>query len=365
MTAITVTTKKPTGNAARVRSRLLAAFLLVTAVPYVGAEALDPRGTDQVVTSAAVAFKVLPIAAAHSSQLYLSGSLSVLALGGLAVSYAAIAALVTGRGWGIATIAALLGGLATLTRFIPRRRWAEVFPVTPATLLAWHRKLAASKYDTSTRRRPGRPATIRSIARLTVRLAHENPLWGYRHIHGELTKLGVTVAASTVYEILRAEGARRRAVDHHLHPGNRRPRSSQRGRMSNSGLGIRACPEATAGRLGQQPSKPGRAGGAELSPTQAQFLGADLSLPQFGSRRLSPRSCPQAVAWRPATLLSGQRTRPTNPSHGAPAQERGRTLGHGPAASRVARGQGADCTPVTAQRKPAHPRTCIRPAQHG
>ena len=93
------------------RLRLLAAFLPVTAVLYVGAEALDPRGTDQVVTSTAVALKLLPIAAAHSSQLYLSGSLSVLALGGLAVSYAAIAALVTGRGWVIATIAALLGGL--------------------------------------------------------------------------------------------------------------------------------------------------------------------------------------------------------------------------------------------------------------
>jgi len=90
---------------------LLAAFLPVTAALYVGAEALDPRGTDQVVTNTAAAFKLLPIAAAHSSQLYLSGSLSVLALGGLAVSYAAIALLVTGRGWVIATIAALLGGL--------------------------------------------------------------------------------------------------------------------------------------------------------------------------------------------------------------------------------------------------------------
>jgi putative transposase len=67
---------------------------------------------------------------------------------------------------------------AALTRFIPRRRWAEIFPVTPATLLAWHRRLAARKYDTSKRRPPGRPATIRSIARLTIRLARENPLWG-------------------------------------------------------------------------------------------------------------------------------------------------------------------------------------------
>ena len=94
---------------------------------------------------------------------------------------------------------------AVLTRFIPRRRWAEVFPVTPATLLAWHRRLAARKYDTSKRRRPGQ-ATVRSIAGLPVRLAHENPLWGYRRIHGELTKLGVTIAPSTIYEILRAAG---------------------------------------------------------------------------------------------------------------------------------------------------------------
>jgi hypothetical protein len=93
-----------------------------------------------------------------------------------------------------------------LARLIPRERWAGVFPVTPATLLAWHRRLTARKYDTSRRRKPGRPPAIRSIARLVVRLAKENPLWGYRRIHGELTKLGVTIAPSTVYEILRAAG---------------------------------------------------------------------------------------------------------------------------------------------------------------
>ena len=93
-----------------------------------------------------------------------------------------------------------------LARFIPRRRWAGIFPVTPATLLAWHRKLAARKYDTSKRRKSGRPPALRSVARLAVRLAKENPLWGYRRIHGELTKLGATVASSTIYEILRAAG---------------------------------------------------------------------------------------------------------------------------------------------------------------
>ena len=93
-----------------------------------------------------------------------------------------------------------------LTRLIPRRRWAEIFPVTPATLLAWHRRLAARKYDTSRRRKPGRPPTVPGIARLVVRLANENPLWGYRRIHGELTKLGVVISPSAVYEILRAAG---------------------------------------------------------------------------------------------------------------------------------------------------------------
>jgi len=95
---------------------------------------------------------------------------------------------------------------AALAPLIPRVRWAQVFPVTPATLPAWHRKLAARKYDTSGGRRPGRPPAIRSIARLAVRMASENPPWGYRRIHGELTKLGVTIAASTVYDILRAAG---------------------------------------------------------------------------------------------------------------------------------------------------------------
>jgi putative transposase len=95
---------------------------------------------------------------------------------------------------------------AALARLLPRRRWAEVFPVTPATLLAWHRRLAAKKYDTSKRRKPGRPPTGPGIAHVIVRLARENPLQGHRRIHGELAKLGVTVAPSTVWEILHAAG---------------------------------------------------------------------------------------------------------------------------------------------------------------
>jgi putative transposase len=63
------------------------------------------------------------------------------------------------------------GWFAALAPFIPRRCWTGIFPVTPATLLAWHRQLAASKYDTSKRRKPGRPPTVPGIARLVVRLA--------------------------------------------------------------------------------------------------------------------------------------------------------------------------------------------------
>ena len=59
---------------------------------------------------------------------------------------------------------------AALARLIPRMRWTEVFAVAPATLLAWHRKLAASKYDTSNRRKPGLPPTVPSIARLDHRV---------------------------------------------------------------------------------------------------------------------------------------------------------------------------------------------------
>ena len=63
--------------------------------------------------------------------------------------------------------------LAALARLIPRCRWTGVFPVTPATLLAWHRNLTGRKYETSRRRKPGRPPAVRSLACLAVRLAQE------------------------------------------------------------------------------------------------------------------------------------------------------------------------------------------------
>jgi putative transposase len=65
--------------------------------------------------------------------------------------------------------------LSALSRLIPRQRWAEVFGVTPGTLLAWHRRLVAPKWDYTNRRRPGRPSMEAAIRKLVIRMATENP----------------------------------------------------------------------------------------------------------------------------------------------------------------------------------------------
>jgi putative transposase len=76
--------------------------------------------------------------------------------------------------------------------------------VRPETVLRWHRDLIARRHARISRpHRAGRPRTIRSIRALVLRLASENTGWGYRRIHGELLVLGVKVAASTVWEILK------------------------------------------------------------------------------------------------------------------------------------------------------------------
>ena len=79
--------------------------------------------------------------------------------------------------------------------------------IRPETVLRWHRDLLGRRYAARSRpRRPGRPRTVRSIRQLVLRLARENPCWGYRRIHGELLVLGIKVAASTVWEILQQAG---------------------------------------------------------------------------------------------------------------------------------------------------------------
>jgi len=79
--------------------------------------------------------------------------------------------------------------------------------VQPETVLRWHRDLLARRHAASSRpRRPGRPRTVRSIRQLVLRLARENPCWGYRRIHGELLVLGIKSPPPTVWEILQQAG---------------------------------------------------------------------------------------------------------------------------------------------------------------
>ncbi|WP_158854829.1 integrase core domain-containing protein [Saccharothrix deserti] len=78
--------------------------------------------------------------------------------------------------------------------------------IRPETVLRWHRNFLAHRHAARSRpKRPGR-RTIHSIRLLVVRLARENPAWGYRRIHGELLVLGIKVAASTVWQILKDAG---------------------------------------------------------------------------------------------------------------------------------------------------------------
>jgi len=97
--------------------------------------------------------------------------------------------------------------LALLSRLIPRKSWWQAFCVTPDTLLAWHRHLVA-RHRTYPNRGPGRSEVDEETQALVVRLAKENRRWGYKRIQGELLKLGVQLAASTISSILARHGIR-------------------------------------------------------------------------------------------------------------------------------------------------------------
>jgi transposase InsO family protein len=93
--------------------------------------------------------------------------------------------------------------LAAASRLLPRSRWGS-FLVTPTTLLRWHRRLVARRWTYATR--GGRPPVSGEIRELVLRLARENPRWGYERISGEIIGLGLTVSATTVRKILRMAG---------------------------------------------------------------------------------------------------------------------------------------------------------------
>ncbi|MCA1699391.1 MAG: helix-turn-helix domain-containing protein [Actinobacteria bacterium] len=90
--------------------------------------------------------------------------------------------------------------LAALSQLLPRHVW-PTFSVKPETLLRWHRQLVARRW-TYAQRSPGRPPLARPRRELIVRLARENPHWGYQRIAGELKQLGLAVSATTVRKVL-------------------------------------------------------------------------------------------------------------------------------------------------------------------
>src|SRR4051812_48406489 len=93
--------------------------------------------------------------------------------------------------------------LAALLRRLPRQTLRRMrLLVRPDTVLRWHRDLIASRHAARSRpKRPGRPRTVRSVRALVLRLARENPAWGYRRLHRELLVLGVKVAPATVEQV--------------------------------------------------------------------------------------------------------------------------------------------------------------------
>jgi putative transposase len=120
--------------------------------------------------------------------------------------------------------------LAALSRSVPRAAWAG-FSVKPETLLRWHRQLVARRW-TYAHRAPGRPPLASSLRALILRLAHENPHWGYRRIVGELKGLGINVSATSVRTVLREEG---------LQPAPERSQSSWRAFLRAQAASMLAC----------------------------------------------------------------------------------------------------------------------------
>ena len=120
--------------------------------------------------------------------------------------------------------------LAALSRVLPRSIW-PVFDIRPETLLGWHRRLVRRRW-TYPHARTGRPSVDAAVEALIVRLATENPRWGYQRIKGELAGLGVAVSSSTIRNVLRR---------HSLDPTRRRRASTWRQFMRQQAAGIIAC----------------------------------------------------------------------------------------------------------------------------
>ncbi len=120
--------------------------------------------------------------------------------------------------------------LAALAQLQSRRRLRHFF-VQPETLLRWHRDLVA-KHWTYPHGRPGRPAISKGTTALVLRLAKENPTWGYRRIQGELATMGIVIAPSSVWATLKR---------HHIEPSPRRSGPTWSEFLSSQAKGLIAC----------------------------------------------------------------------------------------------------------------------------
>jgi putative transposase len=120
--------------------------------------------------------------------------------------------------------------LSALSRALPRSRWS-CFLVKPDTLLRWHRRLVAGAW-TYPHRQPGRPPLDEQLQQLIVRLATENPRWGYQRLQGELLRLGVQVSATAIRTTLHR---------HRLDPAPRGTATTWRAFLRQQAAGIIAC----------------------------------------------------------------------------------------------------------------------------
>jgi putative transposase len=121
--------------------------------------------------------------------------------------------------------------LAASARVLPRACW-ERFLVTPKTLLRWHRELVRLKWARYRKRRVGRPPLGTEVRELTLRMASENPRWGYKRIQGELLKLGINVSATAIRKLLARRG---------LGPAPRRGGTTWRRFLAQQASGVVAC----------------------------------------------------------------------------------------------------------------------------
>lgn len=97
--------------------------------------------------------------------------------------------------------------LARLAKPLGRKTLRDVACIaSPDTILRWYRELVAKKYDSSKRRRPGRPATPSTVVNLLLKMAQENPRWGYTRLRGALRNIGHDVGRNTIKRILQEHG---------------------------------------------------------------------------------------------------------------------------------------------------------------